>query len=93
VLNTARQTHYVIFDEILAIAIIEKDRFPAIPPAQDMKDRARILNAHWPWHPSILPQTTDAGKSNTEHIYGLTPLTNRLAAPCWSAATRRQTGS
>jgi hypothetical protein len=39
-----------------------------------MIDCAWILNAHLPWHQSILPQTTEAGKDKIEHIHGLTPL-------------------
>jgi hypothetical protein len=63
------------FEEIMAIAVIAKDRCPPISPAQDMIDCAWILNAHLPWHQSILPQTTEAGKDKIEHIHGLTPLT------------------
>src|ERR1039458_5020138 len=43
-------------DEIMTIPVIQKDGFPTISPAQDMIDRAGILNAYLTWHQSILPQ-------------------------------------
>jgi hypothetical protein len=58
----------------MAIAVIEEDRFPPVSPAQDMIDRARILNAHLPWHQSILPQPTDTCNREIGHIFGLTPF-------------------
>jgi hypothetical protein len=70
------------FDEIMAIALIKEDGFATISPAQDMIDRAGVLNADGTCHPSILPQKTPGGQCKNGQIYGLTPVLFGLT-PVW----------
>jgi len=59
---------------VMAVAIIHNDGFPTISPAQEMIDRAGILDAQLPWHRSILPQRAEDGKRKTAQICGLITL-------------------
>ena len=70
------------FDEIMAIALIKEDGFATISPAQDMIDRAGVLNAYGTCHPPILPQKTPGGQCKNGQIYGLTPVLFGLT-PVW----------
>jgi hypothetical protein len=80
------------FDEIMAIALIKEDGFATISPAQDMIDRAGVLNAYGTCHPPILPQKTPGGQCKNGQIYGLTPASNIWFDPCFDPCSPSKTG-
>jgi hypothetical protein len=53
------------FDEIMAIGLIKEDGFTTICQAQDMIDRAGVLNAYGTCYPSIPPQKRPEASAKT----------------------------
>ena len=53
-------------EEILAVHVIQEDRLPAVPPAQDMVNRPGILDAHLARHGAILPSPPRFVKQNRQ---------------------------
>jgi len=52
-------------EEIVAVRVLQQDRFPAVPPAQGVMDGPSVFDSKLPWHEAILCHSSRQVKRNS----------------------------
>jgi hypothetical protein len=69
-------------EEILAIHIVQENVVPAVTPAHDMVNGARVLNSELARHGLTITEIQRTVKNQNALIYGLTPLYYNMPQRC-----------
>jgi hypothetical protein len=67
----------------LAINVVQKDSFAAVPAAHDMVNGSRILNSHLAWHGQLRAAPPTVSTRKTEPCYGCDPFSKKVPSNSW----------